>query len=93
MAEPDRTLYLVKADDRLHSTCRCAQGLAGFPIQADCPWCGCGWLFTCTRCGKPFTFARAEWIPVDLEAIARLNLGLLDRLSPGTSPTPEAIHG
>jgi hypothetical protein len=25
----------------------------------DCPWCGCGWLFTCSRCRKVFTFAEA----------------------------------
>jgi hypothetical protein len=23
----------------------------------DCPWCGCGWLFICSRCRKAFTFA------------------------------------
>jgi hypothetical protein len=25
----------------------------------DCPWCGCGWLFICSRCRKGFTFAEA----------------------------------
>jgi hypothetical protein len=23
----------------------------------DCPWCGCAWLFICSRCRKAFTFA------------------------------------
>ena len=25
----------------------------------DCPWCGCGWLFTCIECRTAFTFAEA----------------------------------
>jgi hypothetical protein len=29
----------------------------------DCPWCGCGWLFICSRCRKAFTFT--EGIEVD----------------------------
>jgi hypothetical protein len=29
----------------------------------DCPWCGCGWLFICSRCRKAFTFA--ECVEVD----------------------------
>jgi hypothetical protein len=40
----------------------------------DCPWCGCGWLFTCMKCRKAFTFARGveldesweEWASHDI---------------------------
>jgi hypothetical protein len=54
-------LYLAKANDDLVSHCRCARpdALISSPCQMDCPWCGCGWLFICSRCRKAFTFAQA----------------------------------
>jgi hypothetical protein len=54
-------LYLRKANDELVSNCRCAKAdaLVTAPSQMDCPWCGCGWLFICSRCRKAFTFAEA----------------------------------
>jgi hypothetical protein len=48
---------LVKANDDLISHCKCAEAFATSG-QADCPWCGCGWLFTCVDCRKAFTFAK-----------------------------------
>ena len=24
--------------------------------QMDCPWCGCGWLISCSECRKAFTY-------------------------------------
>jgi hypothetical protein len=51
-------IYLVKANDQLVSHCACANALITFPSQMDCPWCGCGWLFTCIVCRKAFTFAK-----------------------------------
>jgi hypothetical protein len=55
-------LYLAKDNDALCSHCECEKTLITAPGQADCPWCGCGWLFTCIECRKAFTFARAvEW--------------------------------
>ncbi len=36
----------------------------------DCPWCGCGWLFICSRCQKAFTFAEAFEIAEPLTKIA-----------------------
>jgi hypothetical protein len=51
-------VYLVRASDRLVCHCRCDPAYITFPPQMDCPWCGCGWLFTCTKCRKAFTFAR-----------------------------------
>jgi hypothetical protein len=52
-------IYLRKANDDLVSHCKCAKGdaLISSPGQMDCPWCGCGWLFICSRCRKAFTFA------------------------------------
>ena len=51
-------IYLVKDSDMLVSHCRCTNAPITFPPQMDCPWCGCGWLFTCLNCRKSFTFAR-----------------------------------
>ncbi|MGF1582981.1 MAG: hypothetical protein ACFCD0_26980 [Gemmataceae bacterium] len=53
-------LYLAKASDDLVSHCRCdpALALVSSPGQMDCPWCGCGWLFICSRCRRAFSFAR-----------------------------------
>jgi hypothetical protein len=54
-------LYLRKANDQLISQCQCdnSDALISSPCQMDCPWCRCGWLFTCSRCRKAFTFAEA----------------------------------
>jgi hypothetical protein len=40
----------------------------------DCPWCGCGWLFTCIACRKAFTFAKAVIVPQSLEELGRADL-------------------
>src|SRR5262245_16336418 len=52
-------IYMQKANDELVSHCKCAKSsaLISSPGQMDCPWCGCGWLFICSRCRKAFTFA------------------------------------
>jgi len=52
-------LYLAKANNNLISHCACPDALVTFPPQIDCPWCGCGWLFTCIECRKAFVFERA----------------------------------
>ena len=68
------TLYLVKANDDFVSFCRCKRALASSPPQMDCPWCGCGWLFTCIECRKAFTFAKAVVVPQSLEELGRDDL-------------------
>jgi hypothetical protein len=40
----------------------------------DCPWCGCGWLFSCTTCRKAFTFARGVEVDESWEELARRDL-------------------
>src|SRR6266566_1407987 len=52
-------IYLRKANDNLVSHCKCDEAYISAPSQMDCPWCGCGWLFTCSHCRKAFTFAEA----------------------------------
>jgi hypothetical protein len=69
---------LVKANNDLISHCACAAPIATTG-QADCPWCGCGWLFTCVDCRKAFTFAKValtDTSPVDLVRRDLTALGL-----------------
>ena len=67
-------LYLVKENDEFISFCDCDQGPVGGPGQMDCPWCGCGWLFTCTQCRKAFSFAKAIETDRTWEELARDDL-------------------
>jgi hypothetical protein len=67
-------LYLVKHNDQLVSHCACATAEIAFPPQLQCPWCGCGWLFSCIECRKAFTFARAIETNEPWEALARRDL-------------------
>ena len=63
--------YLKKANDDVISFCTCGDGRVTFPAQMDCPWCGCGWLFTCITCRKAFTFAEGVEIEGTWEDLAR----------------------
>lgn len=67
-------IYLVKDNDDLCCHCSCSDAMITFPPQMDCPWCGCGWLFTCTTCGKAFTFARAVEVQSTWEQLALCDL-------------------
>jgi hypothetical protein len=69
-----KTLYLVKANDKLISLCKCESTVIAGPAQMDCPWCGCGWLFVCPTCHKAFTFARAEVVDQTWEDLAHRDL-------------------
>ncbi len=77
------TLYLAKANNELVCHCECDVALATFPPQMDCPWCGCGWLFTCITCRKAFTFAKAVVVPESLEELARRDLEGMLQEEPG----------
>jgi hypothetical protein len=68
------TLYLVKANNNVLSHCACAHAPITSSPQMDCPWCGCGWLFTCIACRKAFTFARCVEVDQSLEDLARRDL-------------------
>jgi len=67
-------LYLVKKNDDVISHCKCEESLVGEEGQLDCPWCGCGWLFSCSKCRKAFTFAEAVEIEKTWEEIAHEDL-------------------
>ena len=82
-------LYLRKANDDLVSHCRCSksEALISSPAQMDCPWCGCGWLFICSRCRKAFTFAEAFETSEPLKKIGEQVL----LQSNGESPTKKEV--
>lgn len=52
-----------------------------FPGQLDCPWCGCGWLFSCIECRTSFTFARGVSVNESWEDLARRDLTTYGRTS------------
>src|SRR5438046_1427339 len=64
-------IYLRKANSDLIVHCKCGSGYISAPGQMDCPWCGCGWLFTCIDCRKAFTFAEAVEVDFTLEEMAQ----------------------
>jgi hypothetical protein len=67
-------VYLAKAGSDLVCHCKCDQALMTFPAQLDCPWCGCGWLFSCIECRKAFTFARGVAVKQSWEELARRDM-------------------
>ena len=69
-----RHIYLAKANNDLVSHCECDEALITFPPQMDCPWCGCGWLFTCIGCRKAFTFAKGIETDEPWSALARRDI-------------------
>jgi len=77
--------YLVKDSNSLLSHCYCDTARIASPGQLSCPWCGCGWLFSCIRCRKSFTFARAEEIDATWEEMARLDILCYSKREPKQS--------
>jgi hypothetical protein len=68
------TIYLERANTDLICYCHCERSLVGSPMQLDCPWCGCGWLFNCMECHKAYAFARGVEIEQSLEQLAEIDL-------------------
>lgn len=67
-------VYLERANSNGICRCTCERSLVSSPVQMDCPWCGCGWLFTCMTCQKAYTFARGVEVDTPLEDLARRDL-------------------
>jgi len=63
--------FLFKANDDVLSHCRCEGAPAQSSGQLDCPWCGCGWMIPCSRCGKSFVFAEVRETDVPLIELGR----------------------
>lgn len=70
-------VYLAKDNDDLVSHCKCKTAPITFPPQMDCPWCGCGWLFSCIECRKAFTFARGVQLDTTWRDLAERDLAKL----------------
>jgi len=68
-----KIVYLKKANSDLVGNCKCKDGRITYPPQMDCPWCGCGWLFTCLTCRKAFTFAVGVELEATWEELAELD--------------------
>jgi hypothetical protein len=66
-----KIIYLKKANNDVVGNCKCKDGRISYPPQMDCPWCGCGWLFTCMSCRKAFTFAIGVELETAWEDLAR----------------------
>lgn len=82
-------LYLAKSPGpHPVSFCSCPENeaLIAFPGQMDCPWCGCGWFFSCTHCRKGFTFATAIEVPLSLSEIAEADIRRF-----GMDPTTKTV--
>ena len=67
-------IYLAKVSTDLVCWCNCAEALMAFPPQENCPWCGCGWLFSCIECRKGFTFAHGVSVDESWEDLARRDM-------------------
>ena len=63
--------FIFKANNNVLSHCTCEDEPAMSGGQADCPWCGCGWLISCSKCAKSFTFAEVRETNISLEILAR----------------------
>jgi hypothetical protein len=40
-------------------------------FQLDCPWCDCGWLISCSKCTRAFTFAEVRETDLSLLELGR----------------------
>ena len=63
--------YLFKANDEVISHCQCVGQPAASTGQLDCPWCGCGWMISCTKCGKAFVYGEIRHTEVPIIDIVR----------------------
>lgn len=79
--------YIAKANNDVLSNCACKDALAAGPAQLDCPWCGCGWLLSCSKCRKAFTYGRIVEVERSYEDFVRE-----DFQTHGGGSTPEDIR-
>jgi hypothetical protein len=66
--------FLDNADRDATGHGQCDPALMAYPEQLDCPWCGCGWQFTCLQCRRPFTFATGIEVDDPWDNFARYDL-------------------
>lgn len=66
-----RNKFFFKANDDVLSFCSCEGQPAMSTGQLDCPWCGCGWMISCSKCTKSFIFAEVRETDLLLEELGR----------------------
>ncbi len=66
--------FLFKANDDVLSHCRCVGEPAASTGQLDCPWCGCGWLISCSKCLKAFTYGVIRNTDIPIVELGRLEV-------------------
>jgi hypothetical protein len=72
---PAKSKFFFKANDNVLSHCHCEGEPAQSSGQLDCPWCGCGWMILCSRCGKSFIFAVVRETEIPLIELGRREAG------------------
>ena len=65
------TKFLFKANDDVLSFCQCENQPALSEGQLDCPWCGCGWMISCSKCTKSFVYAEVRETDIPLIELGR----------------------
>jgi hypothetical protein len=63
--------FFFKANDDIISHCACTNEPAMSTGQLDCPWCGCGWMISCSKCLKAFVFAEVRETDIPLIELGR----------------------
>lgn len=66
-----RTKFFFKANNDVLSHCSCENVPAMSTGQLDCPWCGCGWMISCSKCTKSFVFAEVRETDLTLMELGR----------------------
>lgn len=85
-------LYLAKKNNDFVSHCKCENSLIGDSGQLDCPWCGCGWLFSCIKCRKAFSFSEAVNLDKTWEELAHDDLIGFDGKEPSQAEIAEWVE-
>lgn len=71
----ETVIWIAKAPDQRGGICWCKcpleEAIAKPTGALDCPWCGCGWLFTCSTCRKAFMIGEAVEVSGTLEDMVR----------------------
>lgn len=82
-------LWLARSRSDVCCHCTCKQGLVGIPGQMDCPWCGCGWLLSCIKCRKAFTFAKPVRVEQSAEELAEADFRAMFKRKPSKKEVAE----
>lgn len=83
---PAKAKFIFKTNDDILSFCTCEGAPAMSSGQLDCPWCGCGWMISCSRCTKSFVFAEIRETQIPL-----VELGWREAAARGLTVTEQEV--